>query len=148
MHNSCTYCHHLCEYFTIHEWCHVQWKNEIMNGDQGDHVTFLWTWRRSKQRLSFCCTFQKFIQHHDADAVRLRTLRSLMSHFLQRGLVWAVRLWIFGCSLTIYSKCHTWMLVCKMYNTSKATTLWKPPSSGSAVLSDKNDPSCFSNLQT
>ena len=40
--------------------------NEIMNGNQGDHVTFVSTWRRSKQRLSFCRTFQPFIQHPDA----------------------------------------------------------------------------------
>ena len=55
--------------------------NEIMNGNQGDHVTFVWSWRRSKQRLSFCRTSHPFIQHHDADAVHRRTLRSPMSHF-------------------------------------------------------------------
>ena len=36
-------------------------ENEIMNGNQGAHVTFVWTWRRSKQRLSFCRTFHPFI---------------------------------------------------------------------------------------
>ena len=41
------------------------------------------------------------------------------------GLVWAVRLWIFGISPTMHSKCHACILVCKMYNTSKAPALWK-----------------------
>ena len=41
------------------------------------------------------------------------------------ALVWAVRLWIFGRSPTMYSNCHTCMLVFKMYNTSKATAQWK-----------------------
>ena len=49
-------------------------KNEIMNSNQGDHVTFVWSWNRSKQRLSFCHTFHPFIQHHDADDVHRRTL--------------------------------------------------------------------------
>ena len=87
MHNGCAYCHlHVCENFTNHERCHAQWKNEIMNGNQGDHVTFVGTWRRSKQRLSFCCTFYKSIQHHDADAVHLRTLRSPVATLLTKGV--------------------------------------------------------------
>ena len=42
----------------------ISWsnENEIMNGNQGDHATFVWTWRRSKQRLSFCRTVHPFIQ--------------------------------------------------------------------------------------
>ena len=59
-------------------------KNEIMNGNQGGHVTYVWTWRRSKQILNFCRTFHPFIQHHDSDAVYRRTHRSPMSHFLNR----------------------------------------------------------------
>ena len=55
---------------------HGQARNEIMNGNQGDHVTFVWSWRRSKQRLSFCRIFHPFIQHRDADAVHRRKLRS------------------------------------------------------------------------
>ena len=62
--------------FKMRERRHGQRKNEIMNGNQGDHVTFVWSWRRNKQRLSFCRTFHPFIQHHDADAVHRRTLRS------------------------------------------------------------------------
>ena len=58
------------------ERCHTQLKNEIMNGNQGDHVTLVWTWRQSKQRLGFCHTFHQFIQHHDADALHRRTLRN------------------------------------------------------------------------
>ena len=60
--------------FAIRERCHAQLKNEIMNGNQGDYVTFVWTWRRSKQR--FCCTFHQFIQHHDAAGVHGRKLRN------------------------------------------------------------------------
>ena len=53
---------------TTREQCHAQLKNEIMNGNQKDHKTFVWTLRRSKQRLIFCRTFHQYIQHHDADA--------------------------------------------------------------------------------
>ena len=66
----------VCNVFKMRERRHGQTKNEIMNGNQGDHVTFVWSWRRSRQRLSFCRTFHPFIQHHDADAVHRRTLRS------------------------------------------------------------------------
>ena len=39
----------------------------------------------SKQaKIKFCRTFYPFMQHHDADAVHRRTLRSPMSHFLNR----------------------------------------------------------------
>ena len=66
----------VCDVFKMRERRHGQMKNEIMNGNQGDHVTFVWSWRRSKQGLSFCRTFHPFIQHHDADALHRRTLRS------------------------------------------------------------------------
>ena len=123
---------------------HGQMKNEIMNGNQGDHVTFVWSWRRSKQRLSFCRTFHPFIQHHNADAVHRRTLRSPDVTLLYTGgLVWAVRLWISCRGATMCSKCHACMLVCKMYNPCTVhltpQPCEKPPSSGSAVLLDKND---------
>ena len=56
--SGCT-CYHLhyCEGVTVHGRCHAQTINEITNGNQGDHVTFVWTWRRSKQRLSFVADF-------------------------------------------------------------------------------------------
>ena len=41
----------------IHEWWHAQLKNWIMNGNQGDHWTFVWTWHHSKQRLIFVTHF-------------------------------------------------------------------------------------------
>ena len=50
---------------------HVQLKYEIENGNQGAHVTFVWIWRRSQQKLSFCRTFYPFTQHHRC---RARTL--------------------------------------------------------------------------
>ena len=52
---------HCCEVFKMRERQHGQMKNEIMNGNQGDHVTLVWSWRRSKHRLSFCRTFHPFI---------------------------------------------------------------------------------------
>ena len=67
---------HCCEVFKMRERHDAEIKNEIMNVNQGDHVTFVWSWRRSKQRLSFCRTFHPFIQHHDAGAVHRRTPRS------------------------------------------------------------------------
>ena len=64
---------------------------------------------------------------------------------------WAVRLWISGRGLTMCSKCHTCMPVCKMYNpcTMNLTPqpCGKPPKSGPAVLLDMNGPVCFSILQ-
>ena len=83
--SDCTCCHlHCCDIFKMRErnQSTFNW-NEIMNGNQGDHVTFVSTWRRSKQRLSFCRTFQPFIQprcraqwqtYHEAPT----------SHFLNR----------------------------------------------------------------
>ena len=75
--SGCTCCHLHCLRCLQNAWA-TSWsnKNEIMNGNQGDHVTFVWSWRRSKQRLSFWRTFHPFIQHHNADAVHRRTLRS------------------------------------------------------------------------
>ena len=49
--STCCNLHKTCER------CHAQLKNEIMNGNQGDHVTFVWTWRRSKQRWGFVTHF-------------------------------------------------------------------------------------------
>ena len=92
-----------------------------MNGNQGDRVTFVWTWRRKRAKIEF----HQFIQHHDADAVHRHTLRNPDVSLETGGLVWAVTLWILGCSPTMYSKCHACMLVCKIYNTSKAPALWK-----------------------
>ena len=43
-----------------------------MNGNQGDRVTFVWTWRRQQAEMEFL----QFIQHHDADAVHRSTLRN------------------------------------------------------------------------
>ena len=58
--------------------------DKIMISNQGVHVTLVWTWRLSKQRLSFFRTFHPFIQHHDVDAVAGRTPWDPMSHFLNR----------------------------------------------------------------
>ena len=66
----------VCHVFKMRERRHGQMKNEIMNGNQGDHVISVWSWHRSKHRLSFCRTFHRFLQHHDADAVHRRTLWS------------------------------------------------------------------------
>ena len=58
----CTCCHVHCLRCLQNAWA-TSWsnENEIMNGNQGDHVTFVWSWRRCKQRLSFCRTFHPFI---------------------------------------------------------------------------------------
>ena len=74
-----------CQNFAIRERCHTQLKNETMDGNQGDHVTFVWIWRRSKQRFSFCRTFHQFIEHHDADTVHRRTLLNPDVPFLKQA---------------------------------------------------------------
>ena len=113
--SGCTCCHlHCCDIFKMRErnQC-VQLKtNEIMNGNQGDHVTFVSTWRRSKQRLSFCRTF-----NHLFNTPMPRTVtdvpRSPDVTFLKQAgwYPWAVRLWICGRGPTMYSKCHACMPV-------------------------------------
>ena len=68
--SGCTCCHlHCSKVFKMRERYHAHMTNGIMNGNQGDHVTFVWTWRRSMQRLRFFRTYRPFIQRHDADAV-------------------------------------------------------------------------------
>ena len=75
--SGCTYCHiYCCEVLKSCKQYHAQMKNEIMSDIQSDHVTFVWTWHRSKQRLWSRRAFHPFIQHHDADTLYRRTLRS------------------------------------------------------------------------
>ena len=100
----------VCDVFKMRERRHGQTKNEI--GNQGDHVTFVWSWRRSKQRLSFCRTFHPFIQHHDADAVHRRTLRSPDVTILTLAGWYGLS----GFEFPMCSKCHACMPVCKTCN--------------------------------
>ena len=78
---------------------HGQMKNEIMNGNQGDHVTFVWSWRRSKQRLSFCRTFHPFIQHHNVFEMSrmyacLQNVQPLYSTFNAPALWKTSQVWV------------------------------------------------------
>ena len=142
----------VCDVFKMRERRHGQLKNEIMNGNQGDHVTFVWSWRRSKQRLSFCRTFHPFCSTPRCRCpAQTYTPEPRCHTSYTGGLIWAVRLWITCHGATMCSKCHAYMPVRKMYNPCKIhltpQPCGKPPRSGSAVLPDKNDPVCFSILQ-
>ena len=52
MRSGCTCCHLVCcEGFTVHDRYNAQLKSEMINGNRSDQVTFVWTWRRQKQRF-------------------------------------------------------------------------------------------------
>ena len=104
--SGCTCCHHCCEVFKMRERHHAQIKNEIMNG--------VWSWRRSKQKLSFCRTFHPFIQHHDADTAHRRTLRSPDVTLLTQAGWYGQSSSEFLVAGQLCSKCHTYRPVCKM----------------------------------
>ena len=75
------------EVFKMRERYRAQLKNEIMNGNHRDHVTFVWTWRRSKPRLRSCRTFHPFSQHNATMPMSCTDVHSEappMSHFLNR----------------------------------------------------------------
>ena len=73
----CTCCHlYYFEGLPIHGWWHSQTENKNPSSYKCDHVAYVWTWHRSKQRLSLYRTFRQFIQHHDVDALHRRTLWS------------------------------------------------------------------------
>ena len=127
--SGCTCCdlHH--EVFKMHVRHHAQMKNEIMNGNQGDHVISVWTWRQSKQRSSFCRTFHPFIQHHDADAVHRHTLRSPDVTLLTQAGWYGLSGFEFPvagqrCVQNITHAClfEKWTT---LYNAFKAPALWK-----------------------
>ena len=63
---------------------HGQMKNEIMNGNQGDHVTFVWSWRRCKQRLSFVAHFIHLFNTTMPMSCTDVHSGAPMSHFLHR----------------------------------------------------------------
>ena len=145
--NGCTYCHiYCCEVLKRCKQYHTQMKNEIMSDIQSDHVTFVWTWHRSKQRLWSRRTFHPFIEHHDADTLYRRNLRSPEATLLKTA-AWYGLPGVDGHGPAMYSKCHACTPVRKMYNTFKAPALGKPRSE-SAIVLYKNDPaSFFSSLQ-
>ena len=70
--------------FAILERCHTQLKNVIMNNYQGDHVTFVWTWRRRKQRLSFVAHFMNLFNTAMLMPYTDICSETLMSHFWYR----------------------------------------------------------------
>ena len=132
--------------FAIRERCHAQLKNEIMNGNQGfcvnmaskqakieflSHISSLYSTPRCR-----CCaqTYTPKPRCHTSDT---------------GGLIWAVRLWILGRSPTMYSKCHACILVCKIYNTTKAPVMWKSSQVwvNSALSRRTIQLACLSNLQ-
>ena len=63
---------------------------------------------------------------------------------------WAIRLWISGRGLTMCSKCHTCMPVCKMYNPCtikfNAPALWKTSQVWASSVARHERPSMFFNF--
>ena len=101
------------------------WKNEIMNGNQGDHVTFVWSWRRCKQRLSFCRTFHPFIPMPRTDVHS----GAPMSHFLHRRVgmgCQALNFLSWGNYVFKMSRMHACLQnVQPLYKTFNTPALWK-----------------------
>ena len=99
-----------------------------MNGNQGDRVTFVSTWRRSKQRLSFCRTFQPLIQHTDAAHSDRRTTKP-RRHFLNRRVgIHALLGFEFAWANYVLkmSRMHACLqMYVPMHNTFKAPGQWK-----------------------
>ena len=103
----------------------------------------------SKQRLSLSHISSIYSTPRRRCRAQTYTPKSRCHTSETGGLVWAVRLWILGRNLTMYSKCHACMLVCKLYNTSKAPALWKPSQVwvNSAPSRRTTQIACFPNLQ-
>ena len=124
-------------------------ENEIMNGNQGDRVNFVWKRRRGKQRLSLCRTFHPFIQHHDTDAIHRCTLRSRPDVTLPTHAGW-YEFPVAG-QLCVQNVTHACLLEKNVQPMSihlkPHQPRGKPFRSGSAVLLDKNNPVYFSILQ-
>ena len=105
----------------------------------------------SKQRLSFLSHISSI---YSTPRCRCRaqtyTPKPLYLTSETGGLVWAVRLLILGRSPCMHQKCHACMLVCKMYNTSKAPALRKSSQVwvNSAPSRRTTQIICFSNLQS
>ena len=137
----------VCDVFKMRERHHGQMKNEIMNGNQGDHVTFVWSWRRSKQRLSFCRTFHPFIQNYNADAVHRRTLRSPDVTLLTQAGWYGLSGFEFPvaghlCDKNVTHAC----LFAKFYNPCNAPALWKTSQVWVSSAARQERPSMFFNF--
>ena len=144
-HSSCTCCHLHC--FKMRERRHGQMTNESMNSNQGDHVTFVWSWRRSKERLSFCRTFHPFLQHHDADAVHRRTLWSPDVTLLTQAGWYGLSGFEFpvaGQLCVQMSRMHACLQnVQPLYNTFNAPALWKTSEVWVSSAAGQKRPRCF-----
>ena len=138
----------VCDVFKMRERRHGQIKNEIMNGNQGDHVTCVIMASRQANIEFLSHISSIYLTPRCRCRAQTYTPEPRCHTSYTGGLVWAVRLWISCRGATMCSKCHACMPVCKMYNpcTKHLTPqpCGKPPRSGSAVLLNKNDPVCFS----
>ena len=119
----------------IRERCHAQLRNENHERSPGRSCDFCVNIASKRAKIDFLLHISWFfLTPRCRCRVQTYTPKSRCHTSDAGGLVWAVRLWIFGGSPSLYSKWHAWILVCKMYCTSIAPALWKPPRSGSAVL--------------
>ena len=130
----------------------LKWKREIMNGNQGDHVNFVWSCRRSKHRSSFCRTFHSFIQHRDADAVQRHTIHSEapMLQFLHRRVGMGYQALSFRSRANYVfkvSRMHACLQnVQPVYNTFNAPALWKTSKAWISSAARQERPSMFFNF--
>ena len=119
----------VCDVFKMRERRHGQMKNEIMNGNQGDHVTFVWSWRRSKQRLSFVAHFIHLF--NTTMPILCTDLHSgaPMSHFIHRrvGIGCQALNFLLRVNYVFKMSCmHAYLQnVQPLYKTFNAPALWK-----------------------
>ena len=136
---------------TTREQCHAQLKNEIMNGNQGDHVTSCEQGVEANKDWIFVAHFInifKTTMPMPCTDVSY-TPKSRCHTSGTGGLVWAVKLWILDHSPTMHSKCDACILVRKICNASKAPALWKSSQAwvNSAPSRRTTQIVCFLNLK-
>ena len=105
---------------------HAPMKNEIMNGNQGDHVTFFVNMASKQAKIEFLSHSSSIYSTPRCRChAQTYTAEPRWHTSYTGGLVWAVRLWISGRGPTMCSKREACMLICKMHNTFNATVRWK-----------------------
>ena len=90
-------------------------ENKIMNGNQGDHVTCV-NMASKKANIEILSHISIYSTPRCRCRAQTYTPEPRCHTSYTCGLVWVVRLWIYGRGSTMCSKCHACMPVWKMDN--------------------------------
>ena len=119
----------VCDVFKMRERRHGQMKNEIMNGNQGDHVTFVWSWRQASKDWVFVAHFIHLLNTTMPMPCTDIHSGAPMSHFLHRRVDMSCQALNFlsrGNYVFKMSRMHACLQnVQPLYNTFNAPALWK-----------------------